>query len=64
MFTLMTLLVIVIALLGGWALLFSPYFFNTRQTSPSVVFVSRVIFIVALVLLNLILIGAIPNKGL
>lgn len=64
MLTLMALLVIVIAVTGGWALLLSPYFFSTRQTNPSVVFIIRVIFIIALVLVNLILVGAIPNKGL
>lgn len=64
MLSLLTLLLIIIAVLGGWALLFTSYFFNTRQTNPSVILVCRVIFIVALSITLLILIGAIPNKAL
>lgn len=59
-----TVLVIVIALCGLWALMFTGHFFNVRQTQPTVVLMVRILFVVCLVLLLLVQIGSIGDKSL
>lgn len=62
--TIELVLVFLLVISGGWALLFTGQFLNTRQTQPSAVLSVRILYIVCVVVLILVYIGSIGNKTL
>ena len=60
--TLTMILLGLLVILGAWALLFTSHFLNVRQTQGTVILVARVLYIICVVILILVLIGAIPDK--
>lgn len=59
--TLMVLFVVIVVIIGGWALFCIGRLLNVRQTQPSILLLVRVLFIVSVVVMGLIKLGAIPD---
>lgn len=56
------ILVVALVLLGAWPLVFTGRFLNTRATEPTIIYYSRVLFILLAVVTLLVFTGTIPDK--
>lgn len=60
--SLATIFITTIIVIGLWPLFFTSGFDDSRRRVPSIITLIRILFVLCVVLLLLIWVGAIPNK--